>query len=263
MRDQTTPTTAPDDGRPALPTADDFGGQDEDRRDGPAAFLGGINFGMGNYGGVGAAIGGRQGIYRSTDVNLPLGKPPEDIARLQQALIAAGLLDSNKVVAAGTWGTAEQTAFRKLLTFANLNDLTWQDALSVYTDAAARGAATGSGYGSGSAEPQFQAQVTNPDDLRLALKDASAALRAGGAFDEATINRLVQVYQAQEVEDQRAAFAAEVNGAEVSTAPRSAETLLREAIREEDPSGVGAREFADRAEEFFGALGSPVTPTRL
>ena len=250
------------DGPPAPPTI--TGGSSD--RDQPSSFLGGIDFGMGNFGGIGQAAQGRGGYYRSGDENLPTGKPPEAIAQLQQALIRAGLLDPDNVISAGMWGQADRTAFKKLLTFANLNGLTWQEALSVYSDAAARGAATGVGYGSGMAgpeDPQFQAQVTNPDDLRLALKDASAALRAGGAFDDATIERLIGVYQAQEIEDQRAAFNAELHGDEVSVQPRSAETLLREAVRNEDPSGVGAREFADRAEEFFGALGSPVTPTRL
>lgn len=251
-----------DDAPPAPPTITGGGGSD---RPEPSGFLGGVDFGMDRYGGVGAVVNGRGGYYRSGDENMPVGKPPEAIARLQQALIAAGLLRQNNMVAAGAWGQSERTAFKKLLTFANLNGLTWQEALQVYSDSAARGAASGQGYGStlgGSEEPQFQAQVTNPDDLRLALKDASSALRAGGAFDEATIERLVRVYQAAEVEDQRAAFAQEAFGQTV-TAPRSAETILRDTVRKEDPSGVGAREVADRYNEFLGALGSPVTPTKL
>lgn len=257
MRDQT------DDAPPAPPVIGEEPPTSTD--DGPAAFLGGIDFGMGRAGGVGAVVTGRGGYYRTTDVNMPVGKPPEDIARLQQALIAAGLLRSNNMVAAGAWGQSERTAFKKLLTFANLNGITWQEALQVYSDSAARGMATGQGYGSsmaGPEEPQFQAQVTNPDDLRLALKDASAALRAGGGFDEATIERLVQVYQAAEVEDQRAAFAQEAFGQTV-TAPRSAETILRETVKDEDPAGYTARQVADRAQEFFGMLTAPVGPTKL
>lgn len=247
------------DGPPAPPTI--TGGNAD--RDQPSSFLGGIDFGMGNFGGIGQAAMGRGGYYRSGDENLPVqgNARPEDIASLQQALIRAGLLDPDDVVSVGMWGRADRSAFRRLLEFANLNGLTWQEALTVYSDTAGRG---GSGYGGGgSGGPAFQAQVTNPDDLRLALRDASATLRAGGAFDDATIERLIQVYQAQEVEDQRAAFDAELSGAEQAVAPRSAETILRETIRNEDPSGVGAREVADRYQDFLAALGSPVTPTKL
>lgn len=217
---------------------------------------------------IGQSLVGRPG-YTHDDANMPVGRPPEDIARLQQALIDAGLLNQNRMVAAGAWNAAEQTAFRKLLTFANLNNMTWQEALGVYSQMAAQGRATGQGYGStgsssggGDNVPVFQAQVSNPDDIRLALKDASGSLRAGGAFDDATLGRLVEAYQAQEIADQRAAFDAQLTGQTV-TQPRSAETMARNLIRQQDPAGVGAREYADRYQEFLAALNPGVGPQKL
>jgi hypothetical protein len=182
---------------------------------------------------------------------------PDAIAAIQRALDSAGILKGQ--YALGHWDAKSIAAFAELRNFAGYTGAgTLQDALTAFVEFKGQ---------TGRFEQPSQAQrpvpqVTNPADVRLLLKDASSQLRAGGGFDDATINRLVAVYQAAEVEDQRNAFAQEAFGQTV-TAPRSAETLLRETVREEDPSGVGAREVADRYQEFLGALGSPVAPVKL
>lgn len=193
--------------------------------------------------------------YRAGAEHQILRASPENLARLQQALVSAGLLTGQ--FAMGVADTKTQTAMRNLMGFANQINATWQEALPVYGEMAvnARGGVIGSGGGSGggSAAPEFAPQVTSTEDLTLALKDASAQLRAGGAFDDATIGRLVGVYQAQEAQEQEAAFNAELHGGTIET-PTSAETMLRNTIREADPAGVGAREVAERYNDFLGML---------
>lgn len=87
--------------------------------------------------------------------------PPEQLARLQQSMATAGLIGSNTRVRVGLADDATVSAFKSLLSFANVNGLDWQGALS---ELAANPPSGGS------------VAVSNPLEEDTALRDAAQRL---------------------------------------------------------------------------------------
>lgn len=191
--------------------------------------------------------------YISGDEFAPGARGAEEIRNLQLALVRAHLLGDH--FTHGRWDVASQKAFKTLLAFANVNGLTWQQALQTYQAQASRGA-LGNAPGNGSSTSAGQLiQVTNPEDLRLAFQDASRQLTTG-QFNDATINEMIAAYQHAEVVAQttgQQTLSGNVGGGAHSiagtvTGPPSVATFAREQAMHHDPASYNARQFADTVE---------------
>lgn len=75
----------------------------------------------------GRPVVARQPIYRQDDEWMPAGWTVERRARLQRALAQVGLLDGT--VQVGRWTKTEADAFRDLLSYANTQGFTWEQAV--------------------------------------------------------------------------------------------------------------------------------------
>ena len=73
----------------------------------------------------------------------------QGIKQLQRTFLAAGLYDSNDIVALGNVGEKELSFMTDLMTLANINGTTWEEQFSIFQSAAQQQAARGGGGGGG------------------------------------------------------------------------------------------------------------------
>ena len=181
----------------------------------------GVSFSMSNY-----FVG---------DEWAPQSWGPAQIADLQEAMVAAGLLSGD--YNAGVWMDESANAFKKLLAQANRMGTGYEDALVALASSNTKNL-RGSGGGGGRAP--FQARLSNPDDLKEVFKQSAYNLLGGKGFvDEGQLDTMVKAYQEHEVRAQRAAY----GGGTVVEQP-SAQTFAKEQIEEIDPAGAEATRFA-------------------
>lgn len=77
------------------------------------------------------------------------GMGTKGVKDMQRAFLAAGLYDSNDIVALGNVGEKELSFMRDLMTMANINGTTWEEQFSIFQSAAAEQKARGYGGGGG------------------------------------------------------------------------------------------------------------------
>ena len=183
------------------------------------------------------------------------GASPQEIARLQAALTAAGLLDPDDY-APGFIGGADNDptigAIRTIMGFANRAGFTTvEDALRAYVTSgygevgardyeAARGAAA-----------RLPAPVSNADDLRRVFRSAVIET-LGTGWSEQQIEGLVANYQAAE-----RGFNAQVAAGESLPEMQlpTPETFAIEQARTADPTGAQTQEFLGAADQFNQIIG--------
>lgn len=180
----------------------------------------GVSFSMSNY-----FVG---------DEWAPQGWGPAQIADLQEAMVAAGLLSGD--YNAGVWMDESANAFKKLLAHANRSGVGYEEALMQLASSNTKNLR---GSGGGGRAP-FQARLSNPDDLKEVFKQSAYNLLGGQGFvDEGQLDTMVKAYQEHEVKAQRAAY-----GGGTVVDPPSAQTFAKEQIEEIDPAGAEATRFA-------------------
>jgi len=192
------------------------------------------------------------GYYDGDEYRLIRNMTPAQIARLQLQMAAAGVIGAGQRYIPGNAETT-RAAFRDLLAAANGMGTTWQEALRELAasggDPAAQ--ALGGDGGGGQQLPTYVAP--NRADL-------TAAIRRGLYSQFGTHQHAVDVEAA--VNDylarHRANFDAQVAGAAQVEDVQSVETFVEDRAQATDPTGVEARAWLDRAEQFFSMLSSPV-----
>lgn len=166
----------------------------------------------------------------------PAGWPPDQIADLQRALIAAGLIDPKATISLGYYDITTRTAYRELLTTANASGMDRSQALQM--------ALTAPRQGPGIKETPRQPLVmklSNPDDLRAVFRKAIIdELGQGWSSDQ--IDQMVTDYQARETEVQQQQYAMTGFGSATEpgpggtlTPPPSPDVYAAAKAREQDP----------------------------
>lgn len=177
------------------------------------------------------------------------------IAKMQKALLEAGLYSSSAKFRLGVWDEETVKAYKKVLAFANQQGATWQSALQQLRSAPRlddEGNAVGSDGGGGGAElPVFR--VSNPDDLREDLRLLGRTKR-GRYVDEGFVERVVANYMAEEERAQRA-MADAAPGSTVQE-PRDWESFMEQSLRENYGGEIAAQEEGQLGMGAMNALDS-------
>jgi hypothetical protein len=216
--------------------------------------------------------------YRAEDIYTPGGMSPEEQARLQQTLDRHGLFQKGDTYVLGRWDETTQTAYKRLLNFANQQGYTQDEALTrmgalspeeydqMYGKGAWAKSSTGriggvTGPGTGGAERQGSiTQGMSNEDLRY-LADRTARTSLGRKLTADELSRFSGAYQSMlNQANQRAAGAqAQADaGADVTYAgPTDPEAFASAQLEKLDPVAFGARKQLDAFKVISQALAGP------
>jgi hypothetical protein len=174
-------------------------------------------------------------LYKNGDEWAPT-KAPEGITLLQSQLVSAGLLNA-KDVRPGQWDAKSAAAYRNVLSLANANGGTWQDALQWLV------ANPTAGQLAGADKPTMA--LANPEDIKTSYKNAAEQL-TGGDLPSSDADKYLQYYKQQEA----AQYNVMQQGGGQYTSPMSAESY----VRQQDPTQVANYNSASRLIEFYRML---------
>lgn len=193
--------------------------------------------------------------FREGDQYFIYSMTPEQVAALQDRLIAAGLLPPSAVTSRGFVGPADSdptfAAYEELLAFANQAGYA---SPTQALDALRKTPVQPAG------RAHLPPQTSNPDDLRRVFR-AAVIDTLGQGWSEDQINGMVDAYQSLEIEHaNRAAgmqdqVALGVTPGGTLEAPPSPETFAVNQAREADPVGAQASDFLGAANLFQSLLG--------
>ena len=128
--------------------------------------------------------------YRKGYEYTPAGWPPEDMARLQNAMHAAGLYTPDKEVSLGYFNPeVDVPAFTRLLTYSNASGQDWVTALQQI--------GTQSRRSLGASGSRARMDITSSEDLKVAAKRMFVE-KMGKSPDDIQIDGFVKAYQAME-----------------------------------------------------------------
>jgi hypothetical protein len=202
--------------------------------------------------------------YFAGDEWKPASLSPDNIAKLQEALVMGGLLSEDDVINVGVWGPDEAEAWKKMLQYANVTGISplaalhkraMRGALKIGLDEAAR-------RGGGVVREPLVTSPTNPDDLRQQFGQVAYNM-LGHRIAPDVLERMVSTYQQYERDAQVSEYQATGSGlsggpgGEVVDPPSPEVYAMNETYKADAP-GVEARGFVTAANEFFDLLDSPV-----
>lgn len=193
---------------------------------------------------------GRLPRYQSGAEYSPLNNP-EGILQLQAQLVSIGLLDEDNV-RPGVWDSKSANAYRNVLSFANQQGLTAQEAMRLMANNPTLGELKGS---AGSKRAPLTVQLTNPLDI-AATAQATAQKMLGRYLSQEDLKPLIERVQASERGAQQKAYT--MGGAEGGTVvtPASVESESEDYFKKnygEEAMGYAAVEAMN---EFYSLLGS-------
>lgn len=199
----------------------------------------------------------RRPIYQDGDELIPANYGPERIGQLQQQLAEIGLLPENARIRFKVWDETSQEAFYRLLAYANQNGLHWTTALNkLQTENEGGFMVDENGklvpVGGAGSEP-LPTSTTPAEELRPVFRQTVIDV-LGQGWDEDQIDAMVQAYQAQEIERQKAAYAAEGTTNNVEQMP-SPEAFIMAQAEESDPDRAAAERGLDYTGLFEEVLG--------
>lgn len=189
--------------------------------------------------------------YTESDVARVSSLPPEQKARLQRALLAAGLFDDEDEFTVGKWDDASMKAYRKILGYANQSGRNVAEALEEW---ASLTEANGGPGKKGRERAPLVTQVSNPMDLQ-AMADRGAPDVIGRRVRPDEMQQIASQYQGMEAGAQQAAYNAAATGGQVTAAPDFS-SYLQSKLREIDPKGAQKMDTIGLADEFFKLFGS-------
>ena len=187
--------------------------------------------------------------YFDGDQFRPAGLRPEDRAKFQRALIAAGLLDGRKTTL-GVWDDTSSDAYGRLLAFANQSGLDELSALREWTAQFER-------FGETAAGSLPAVRLTNPADI-AAITEKVAREVLGRRVDPADVERLTAQFHGMETGFAQAAHKQSVVGGTV-TEPPSLATFLNAKLREIDPKGAQEMDTIGLANVFHSLFNEPAS----
>lgn len=173
----------------------------------------------------------------------PGSLPAEEIARLQRAMAAAGILKGSYRI--GVWDDQSIGAYRSLLEFANVAGVDEREALRRYSEAPE------SDPDAGADRAPLVVRTPNPEDLRAIFKRAAASEL--GKADPEMLERMVSSYTGVVTDYQKQAYAAAPTGGTIQEPP-SADVYAAEQARTKNPAQAEAYGMYGRAREFFDLL---------
>lgn len=185
-------------------------------------------------------------------------RPPEERARVQRAMLQAGVFKPGEKFRLGAWDDTTRNAYKRLLAFANAGGYdNWAEALAewersgdVYeVDDTGRGAGSG-----GTARQPKVINLTNPEDIKSVV-DSLAVKRLGRRLSDADKARYAQLYNQLETEEQNKAYDLDETGGTMTNAP-GVESFIDQRVKQENPGEYMAHETVQRYEEFLQLLGS-------
>lgn len=185
--------------------------------------------------------------YEGDETDMFVGLSPEAVAVLQSKMVSAGLLTGKYNV--GTWTQDSAKAFQQVLGYANQRGVSWQDALDEYEASGQAFAAAHPAKG-----PVFTARLSNPDDVKEVLRQASYNLLGGKFIDPAQEDAFVGSFNQMELNSQRAAFDAQTGGGGTVVDAPSAATAAETEVKTLDPAGARAKLFDDYGTVFGNLL---------
>lgn len=175
-------------------------------------------------------------IKRSAALVEPAKWKTEDLAAFQHRMFSAGLYGSmhESEVPFGVFDLTSQRAWQELVDASVAyqavgKKVTPQDILGGIP----------SGAGRGATRAPFNAQVSNPIDMRAALKVAATEV-LGGAITDEQINAISDRFQQQQIGAQRSAYNTADTGG-TSTAAPDFGSFAKEQVRALDPVKADAR----------------------
>lgn len=186
-------------------------------------------------------------LYYEEDVVRPATWSPAQTADLQRRMAAVGLFGKKPKYRNAVWDDKSQSAYAKLLGFANAAGLTAQEALDRYS--AEGGTDDEDGRGS------LVTRTTNAEDLRETFETVLRT-KTGRKPDPAKVAQMVATYQSGQIAEQTAEYGmGGTDGAGGNVAQMMApDTFAKVQAERIDPLGVKVTEAGDTAAEFFGAL---------
>lgn len=188
--------------------------------------------------------------FYETDLERPNSWSGGSIASLQQDLVAAGLL-SKKGFSLGLYDDATQTAYSKVLQYANKAGIkSIDEALGTFL---ARPRVGLGGGASGGGRAPFRAELPNPDDIK-ALIDATVPNILGRTLTEAEKEAVVGAYQAVVGGAQQQAYNTAESGGTVTQAP-DASTFIAKRVKELNPEEADLYGKFSKVGNVLGILG--------
>lgn len=188
----------------------------------------------------------RRPSFKEGDDYKPASQPPEVIATIQQRFVDAGLITGSYRI--GMWDDATRKAYRQVLGYANARGLSDDaEALNqlasmpkVEKDRAPRA--------------PLQVQVSNPADIRAALKETFRSKLGHGDIDDAKVDAMIAAYQGREASAQRQQYQqAETGGTVVE--PPSLETFADVQAQKADPTAYSSHKVLDKFSMIADMLG--------
>lgn len=180
--------------------------------------------------------------YFDGDEWQPASLAAEDRARLQRAMVDAGVISKGTKFRLGIWDDASRGAYADLLAFANGAGMDAKAALAEYArmrqydedEVASRQPLT--------------VRLSNPEDLRGTFETV-ARRRIGRKLRPDESERFVKAYQAEEAAVQRQDYAMDETGGTLTDAPDPQEFLAARLAKEYGVE-MGAAEIGNQLGEF-------------
>lgn len=166
---------------------------------------------------------------------------PEDRGTLQVMMRQIGLISPTARLANGTWDTTSANAFKEILTWANVNGVTWREALQDMLSNSEQ---------FGALEPQGGdlPKVSNPEDIKTVLRDTFREKVGSGLIDEAKLDAMVKAYQGEELTAQN-----QTSGTIVR--PMDPQVFADQQAQLYDKTGYDSTKVADRFDRIAALLG--------
>lgn len=188
--------------------------------------------------------------YLPGDDSRLVGRGPEVIVPIQQQLIDAGLL--REKFQTGVWDPATQRAYKSLLAYANQLGTTDSYALEHWT-----------ANNMGAVDPTpparqpFVAEVSHPDDIKAAIKDALREKTGFGKIDDARLDQMVKAFQGEQVGAQRQEYdlTSTGGGGGQVVAPPSLDMFAEAEAKRVNPVGFSAHTYLDKFSAISDMLG--------
>lgn len=183
--------------------------------------------------------------YWDGDEYAPANWPDEKIAALQAQMAASGLYGDGSYVR-GLWAKADIAAYRTVLSYANQTGTDSEFALGRISEL----------FSESPEKPKPPALVTNPEDIKETIRQASRKVLGSSDVPEDQLQRLVAAYQGEQIRQVQQQQTP--TGQSAITAAPSMETFAENRVRELDPLKADARmslKGFDVVRKMFGGEG--------
>lgn len=180
-------------------------------------------------------VTGGQVRYLKGDEFIPAGLPPEEVARLQESLDAAGLYNPKDVYPKGWWDGTSVRAYKRLLTHANSSGQDYGRSLSQLGAQAARDRQRG-----GAARRQSRLDALTPPVDLANVADKTAQRLMGRRLNNQEVQQFISSFQALE---------------RAGTTMPSPSAFAEQEIQQMRPTEVYGKNFVTAFETFSDMLG--------